>query len=156
MHSDVDQAAYSLVHDFPGGAAGLATHLAIRPGTLNNKVDVGCESHHLNVSEAIAAQLAAKARGVSEPFRIIEAEARVLGGVFVPMPDVEGLADNEILDLYLEWSKEFGQVAGVLKEVLEDGLITRQEMSRVVREAYDSFQAGATLIKRLRAMVVDL
>ena len=155
MHTDVDQAAYSLVHDFPGGAVGLAKHLAIRPGTLNNKVDPACETHHLNVSEAIAAQLAAKARRLPRPFRLIEAEACALGGVFVPMPDVSGLADTEILDLYLKWSREFGQVAGVLEDTLADGKITRAEHARIVKECFDSFQAGATLIKRLRSMVVD-
>lgn len=155
MHSDVDQAAYSLVHDFPRGAAGLATYLAIRPGTLNNKVDPGCETHHLTVSEAIAAQLAAKNRRVPDPLRIIKAEAAALGGVFVPVPDIEGVSDVEILDLYLKWSKEFGEVAGALEEALADGKLTRAEHQNVVKECFDSFQAGATLIKRLRALVVD-
>lgn len=156
MHSDIEQAAYSLVHDFPRGAQGLAQHLAIRPGTLNNKVDPACDTHHLNVSEAIAAQLAADAKGMQNPFRIIEAEARALNGVFIRVPDTDGLADAEILDLYLKWAEEFGHVAGTLKEVLEDGKVTRAEHARVVKEAFDSFQAGATLIKRLRSMVVDV
>jgi len=134
---EVDAAAYKTVHAH-GGAEHLSNFLAVRPGTLNNKVDPGCETHYLGVREALVLQLVT--------------EAAVLGGVFVPALDWSKVSDIQLLDAWANLQDEHGQTARCIRQSLDDSMITREELRSVRREMYQDFQAAMELLARLEGL----
>jgi hypothetical protein len=45
-------AAYSTVHDYPGGSESLGPRVGISPAVLRNKVNPNNDTHHLTFAEA--------------------------------------------------------------------------------------------------------
>jgi hypothetical protein len=147
--SDVDQAKYEVVHDFPGGAARLAPLVAMRPGTLSNKVNPFQESHHLTVDEAIALQHA------TQDYRIFYAEARALGHVTVPVGDYAATSDVELLNAYAAFHREVGETAKEIQRALADRRITTAELTAIRREMFEDWQRELELLNRLEALCED-
>ncbi|MGE0487329.1 MAG: phage regulatory CII family protein [Gammaproteobacteria bacterium] len=144
----IDQAAYDLVHDHPGGAPKLAPKVGMNVGTLLNKANPSQEGHQFTVREALALQAA---RGVTT---MIDAEAQVLGGVFIRLGRFETTSDTELLNLYTRYHAEVGETAQAIADALEDKVITEAEYRRIEREAFEDAHAMFELLARLRALVV--
>lgn len=151
VHMDaIDEAAYALVHDYPGGAPALAPRVGMNVGTLLNKANPSQEKHQLTVREALAIQVHRRAT------TMIDAEARVLGGVFVALGRFEGVSDTELLSLYATYHAEIGETAAAIREALDDGRIERAEYQRIEREAFEDAHAMLELLARIRGLVPDL
>jgi len=144
----IDSAGYALVHDYPGGAPALAPRVNMNAGTLANKANPHCE-HQFTVREVLAIQAL---RGITT---MIDAEARALGGVFVPLEDYSGTSDVELLDLYAAYHAEIGETAEAIRDSLAGGEVTREAYERVEREFYEDVQAGFAFLARLRALRGD-
>lgn len=143
----IDEAGYRLVHDYPGGAPKLAPKVGMNVGTLLNKANPSQEKHQFTVREALAIQ---SLRGTTE---MIDAEAQVLGGVFVRLGDFSGNSDLELLDLYAEYHAEIGETAQALRQALQEKTLTPALYREVEREAFEDAQAMFALLARLRALV---
>lgn len=145
--SDIDQAKYAVVHDFKDGAERLATLIRMNLGTLYNKVNPSVETHHLSVDEAVSIQLA------TGDYRIVEAESRALGGVFVPiLPANTNISDMALLDAWAEWHIETGETAAVIRDALSDGKIDRHEVEKIKTEMFEDFQRELQLLQRLEGI----
>lgn len=138
-------AAYKTVHEH-GGAERLSQFLACRAGTLNNKVDPACDTHHLTIAEAIALQLNTNTR------HIIQAEAQALGGTFVQLGEYPHVSDMVLLDAWAEHQASLGRTADAIRSSLEDGLITRSELREIRREMFEDFRLAMGLFARLEAL----
>jgi len=144
--SDLDDAKYSVVHDFPGGSKRLSLLVGMNSGTLSNKVNSDVETHHLSVDESVAIQHAANDR------RIISAEARILGGVFIQLGDFSQVSDIELLDKYAEWIQDIGETSAALREALTNKKLTKDSLSIVHREMHEDFARAMELYHRLEAI----
>ncbi len=149
MSNDLDWAIYNTVHDFKGGARALSAHVAVRAGTLNNKADPGCDTHHLTYHEGIAIQLA------TQDFRIISTEAAILGGSFIRLAPLEFVSDMALLDAWARWHEETGETAAEVRKALSDGQITRAEYNRIRIEVRQDIQREMEFLRRLEALVID-
>jgi hypothetical protein len=152
VYSDLDLAIYHTVHDYraPDGTRGpraLAPRLGVKPGTLSNKADPACDTHHLNVSEAAAVMLA------SGDCRILHSLAHLVHHIAIPLGDFSRVADLEVLNAYTELHREIGETAAAINEALRDGKITRPEYEMVRRELYEDARAGFELLTRLEALI---
>jgi len=141
----VDLAMYQTVHDY-GGAEVLSQYLAIRPGTLNNKVDPGCDTHNLTVHEAVALQLATGSR------KIVRAEAQALGGVFVQGGNWRGVSDQHLLDAWATLQVSHGETAKTIQRSLDDGMISRKELRDIRHEVFEDFRCAMELYQRLEGL----
>lgn len=141
----VDLAMYQVVHDH-GGAETLSQYLAIRPGTLNNKVDPGCDTHHLSVAESIALQLATGSR------KIVRAECQALGGVYVQGGSWRGVSDQHLLDAWTTLQVSHGETARTIQHALDDGMITRKELRDIRHEMFEDFRCAMELYNRLEGL----
>lgn len=146
MFDPIEDAAYRVVHDYPGGAVKLASQLAMNAGTLSNKVNPGCEGHHLSVREALAIQHATR------DFRIIQAEAQLLDGIFLHFGHIPRVSDTELLTAYARWHEDIGETAKAIAEALADGKISRTEINRVRKEFQDDIARGFEFLERLEAV----
>ena len=147
MLSELDMAVYATVHDFPGGPKALSAYLSVRPGTLSNKADPACDTHHLNINEALAIML------VSRNFRILHALAVETRHGIVQLMDLSGTSDMELLDSYTRMNKKLGDVADAMSRAFEDRRLTRPEFGEIRREIYQVINASLELMRRLEAVI---
>lgn len=145
----IDEAGYALVHDFPGGAPKLAPRVGMNVGTLLNKANPGQERHQFTVREALAIQ---SLLGVTT---MIDAEAQVLGGVFIRLGPFAVVSDTELLNLYAKYHAEIGETAEAIRAALDDGFVSLAEYERIERECFDDAKAMFELLGRIRSLVRD-
>lgn len=147
---DVSDAAYHTVHDYPGGAVALGPRLHINSTVLNSKVLPSCQSHHLTLDEAV------RVMALTGDHRILVALCRRLG-YLDPIPAVayEGIADEQLLEMVARMHGETSDVSRSLVDALADGRVTRDELARFEVEAQEAMTAIATLLDRVRGMVVE-
>lgn len=147
MMSDLERAAYDTVHEYPGGAPRLAQFLGVRPGTLNNKVDPGCETHHLSVDEALALML------ISGDYRILEALSRSTNHLCIRLEHLASVSDLDLLTAYTQLHERLGKVAGAIREAFADGRFERAEYQDIRRLSFDSMNAQFELLRRLERLI---
>ena len=148
----LDQAIYDTVHDYRDlhaggrGAAALARAIGMAGSTLQNKADRKQEFAHLSLQEARSIML------VSGDTRILSTLAEQLGYAAVPLPQIEAPADTDLLQVWADWSNEFGETAAAIKAALEDNKITQAEVAKVKRELIEDFETGLAIIDVLKGM----
>lgn len=142
----INQAKYALVHDAKGGAPALAPLLNIRSDSLSHKVNPNTNTHHLMVDESIALQF------FTGDHRLLKAEALSLGYTVLPIDDLNGVSDMELLNAYTHLNKEFGDLATTLHTSLSDGRITKSEIERFKKKSADVITALARLRQRFESL----
>ncbi len=120
-------AAYNVVHDYPGGSHSLAPRMGKSSTTLSHEVAAdGTAKLGLLDAEKITA--------LSGDLRILEAFATNAGQMIVPLPCVDtSLSDDCMLRLAAA-AKEFGDMCTEAATSLQDGRITDNELARFDRE----------------------
>jgi len=147
--SPVDQAAHDTVRDYKPDVARLAALLGISPSYLYNKTNPSIENQCLSLNEAV--QLMA----VTQDYRLLFAQAQVLGHVCLRLDDPAPTGDKELLNLYADWMSEQGLVSHEISESLAGPTITKDDIA-AIRSAFDAqVRAGLTLLQRLEDIADD-
>lgn len=150
MLDPIDDAIYQTVHEFRDGdrtgAVALAPKVNMNAGTLSNKVNAFCDTHHLSLKESVPIQLA------TGRFDILRAYAQSLGFAVVRVTDLSHWSDIELLDSYAAWNAEIGETHGAIRRALEDGNITRTEINEIESEMYQDFERALGVLQRLRSL----
>jgi hypothetical protein len=151
----MEQAAYTLVHDYANGkhkgAPALANYLhshfgyKIQPGTLMNKANPD-QSHQFTVNEAVLIQ---RAQG---KFNYLYAEAHVLNHSAVPLGDFSTTSDLEFLNTYTQMHKALGDLASVINEAFKDRAISRNEVKQVRTAGMATIRAILEMESRITAL----
>jgi hypothetical protein len=129
------------------GIESLAMRMNLPAGTLRNKVAPHYERNQCSHLEVIEMQILTGARDV------IEADCLELGGMFVPVAQFDGVADDALLDVVTKTFAETGDVARVLHQAIADGSIDADEFRDIERESNQAIQAQLELVARCRSMV---
>ena len=141
---NVIDAAYAVVHDYPGGSVALAPRMGMSHAILRGKVNANDTGHHLTVAESVRMQ------HMTGDHRILFAEADELGYMLVHIPSID--ADDFAVEA-LRTVKEFGDFIGKCGDVLADGKVTRNELKQVERELIEAM-AHITRLHQLIAAKV--
>lgn len=141
--SNLDAAKYAVVHDYPGGAVALAPLAGMNPGTLGNKVNPTIDTHHLTLSESVTLQ------ALTKDYRILHAEAAMLGHVCIPLPKAGNASDIELLNAYAAWTSDIGETAAAISEALE-GEIDDKALAKIHREMHEDFGKALELFARFK------
>lgn len=147
IHIDIFDAAYHTAHDYPGGAVALAARLGKNPGTFLNKLNPGCETHHLTLSEAVQIQ------SLSGDHRVLHAMAATLGEICVPAPDFSKVSDSALLELFATMISEGGDFARKFNECLAQKRYAAKGYVELKREAYEFLQAIVELTHRCEGLI---
>jgi hypothetical protein len=141
----VADAAYNVVHDYPGGAAALQVRMG--KTNLSGEVNPNVATAKLGIEDAVTVQLMAK------DYRILYAMAAELRH-FPPMPMPEGMADADqpCMRTLSETAKEFSDVVSTAAEALADGDVSDNDLAHVTKEWSELIVKGQALMQQLAAM----
>ena len=148
---NVRDAAYHLVHDYPGGAEALAPRLGKRANSLSAEVTPnpvlgshGRPAAKLGLLEAMAIMQ------MANDHRVLHAMAAELGYLNIPLPQV--LDEDEDSDAATaaqrlgDLAREFAEVMGAAVAGLADGRLSDRELRQVEHEWGQLVAQGQSLL----------
>lgn len=141
---NVIDAAYGVVHDYPGGSVALAPRMKMSHAILRGKVNPNDAGHHLTLVESVRLQ------ALTGDHRILFAEADELGYMLVRLPDIDA---GDFTSEAMRTVKEFGEFIGKCGEVMADNTVSKNELRAVERELIDAM-AHITRLHQLIAAKV--
>lgn len=148
MTLSVLDAAYHTVHNYPGGseALGLRMSPAKSGTTLSQEVrpPVGCTAK-------LGINTAAQIIDLSGDYTIAHAFCARVGGMFVPLPQVDG-TNTKVLPAVSRLAAEFGQLVAQVTDVADDGRVSLNELRQVERKATELMVALQSTLAVIRAM----
>lgn len=119
-------AAYNLVHDYPGGAHSLGPRMGKSPNTLNHEV-AGDGTAKFGLVDAV------KASNLSGDFRILHAFAEECNHMCIPLPPADGTPTSDILANLATSSKRFAELCNEVINSTSDGAVSDNELDRIQR-----------------------
>lgn len=137
---DVDDAIYRVAHEHPGGVPALAQRMGIPASTLNLKVSLTVDTHHLRVRESIHMQ------AVAQRYDVLQAEAWALDHVCFHVPTQ---APAQIGMRLATVGAEVGDIFRRAEKYLADGKITPNERRQLSKEIHEAAAALGALLKVL-------
>lgn len=120
-------AAYHVVHDYPGGASSLAPRLGKSVTYLSSEV-AGTGTAKLGLLDAETITL------LTGDLRILEAYATNAGQMLVPLPLVGEFANDDCMLRLADSAREFGDFCREVAGDLADGQISDNELGRIDKE----------------------
>ncbi|WP_262364727.1 phage regulatory CII family protein [Aeromonas sobria] len=124
MRTDVLAAAYLLGQ--ATNISDLARKLGKSPVVLANKMNPDCDSHHLNLGEAVAVT------ELADDNCILEAWAAGRGLMLVAMPH-GSVSDDELVEQVLLAQSVFGKLMQAIHDARVDGVIDWMEQGQIER-----------------------
>ncbi len=142
MSRTILDAAYHVVHDYPGGSLSLAPRLRKAATTLSHEV-AATGTAKFGLLDAV------KVTAFAGDLRILQAWALEAGQMLLPLPDLAAQSDESLAHVAAA-AKEFSDLVATAAETLTDGRVSDNEMDRLEREASELFAAVHGLLKSLR------
>jgi hypothetical protein len=134
MPQSVLDAAYNVVHDYPGGAASLAPRVGKSASTLTQEVN-GTPQAKFGLADAV------KVTQRTGDLRILLAFAAACGQMLVPLPGAADVEGDDCMRAAGEASREFAELMAEVIAVRADGRTTDNELDRVTRGAGELMRA---------------
>lgn len=147
LRTDVLAAAYLLGQ--ATNISDLARKLGKSPVVLANKMNPDCDSHHLNLGEAVAVT------ELADDNRILEAWAAGRGLVLVARPH-GSVSDDELVEQVLLAQSVFGKLMQAIHDARADGFIDRIEQGQIERIGTQAAEHVMALISSTGANVRQL
>lgn len=123
---NVLDAAYHVVHDYPGGADSLAPRLNKAGGVLSAEVR-GRAGAKFGLQTAVDVTL------LADDLRILHAFAGACRQMCVPLPESVCLEEDDVLQALGEASQEFADLCGEVCQDMADNQISDNELDRIDR-----------------------
>lgn len=143
---NVADAAYAVVHDYPGGSEALAPRMGMSAAILRNKVNPNNSTHHLTLAEAD------RLTGITGDMRMVHALAATHGAVVMPLGDGEDASDMAVLEVIAGLWARSGTLGTEVHGALADNVLTGVELDRIRSAAYGLQRQVLGLINRLESM----
>lgn len=146
---NIDDTAYAVVHDYPGGSESLAPRMGLSPAMLRNKVNTNNTTHHLTLREARALT------AITNDVRLLKAFAQDTGRIVLDAPtDDDSIAsDMAVLELVAAVGGTQGDLFTTIYQALSDGKLTTSELQRIKAAAGTAQARIAALTRRFEGMV---
>jgi hypothetical protein len=137
-------AAYNVVHDYPGGSQSLAPRLGKSASSLCHEV-TATGTAKLGLLDA------AKITQLTGDLRILSAFATNAGQMLVPLPQCAEFAANECMLRLADTAREFGTLCNEVAVDLADGNISQNELARIDKECGNLIASVHALRESLEA-----
>lgn len=127
----------------------LARLLGKGPTVLANKFNPDCDSHHLNLGEAVAVT------ELTGDSRILETWAASCGKALVDLP-AGVVSDDDLIEQVLLAQSVFGKLMQAIHDARADGVIDRMEQGQIERIGTQAAEHVLGLIRSTGANVRQL
>ncbi len=141
--SRLRDAAFALVRAYPGGAESLGPRFSKNPTTLNHEVK-GTGQAKLGLDDAAAMSV------LSGDLRILNEFAAECDCMVLRMPTCLDDGNGAMLQV-ARMAREFGDLVSSVSDVMADGQVTANELTRVRREWSALLAEGQALLAHLEA-----
>lgn len=138
---NVSDAAYTTVHEYPGGSESLAPRLGMTAAVLRNKVNPHNDRNRLTLEEAD------RLIGLTGDTRILQALQANHDALLS-----SDAGTGNITDLVLDINSAGGDFARTIREALADGVISNREMKDIANAGMASQRVIIALLNRLQGM----
>lgn len=146
---DIIDAVHRLIRSYPGGYAEMSKRLDPDSGTENSlRNRVRKDRNDQQVTLGMILEMEAEA----DSNVITEAIARHQNGVFVKLPDVDNVDNDDLLKKFNELIAELGEFCRRHNEYISDGIFDRNEKNMLSANAY-SLQSKLTEIVQLTDLI---
>lgn len=143
MH--VIDAAYNVVHDYPGGAESLGPRIGKVPTTLSHEV-ARTGTAKLGLETAVAVSV------MSGDKRILDAFARACGCMVLPLPEVVSEGGSNVLARLGDMLREQSHVVREVSESVADDEMKGTERDRIHREVGELVATATKLLAAVDLM----
>ena len=143
---NVLDAAYHTAHSYPGGVATLATRMGMKSSTLNHKVSLTNDTHHLSIDEAVMLQ------AMSGNFAVLHSMAASLGHVVL---QVDATTEANPMSEVAKMVCEFGELLTFVTARAANGTVTTNEMRECQVQAMDAISAIYGVMNSVRSMLPE-
>ncbi|WP_368655421.1 phage regulatory CII family protein [Castellaniella ginsengisoli] len=144
-------AAYHVVHDYPGGSESLGPRVDISAAVLRNKVNrtqpKEGKRHHLTLEEAV------RITDFTDDDRILRAWARQRGLLLVKAPAGASECDMGMLEKVAAFMIASGVFGKEIYDSLADGRVDQREVGRVENAGNHVMTEVAEVVQRMKGMV---
>ena len=137
-------AAYHVVHDYPGGAQSLAPRMGKSASTLSHEV-TATGTAKLGLLDA------AKITDLTGDLRLLTAFAANAGQMLVPLPGAGALVSDDCMRGLAHSAVEFGELCQEVAGSLADGSISDNELGRIDAGCGELFAAIYAMRQALAA-----
>jgi hypothetical protein len=142
--SQLQAAVFDLIHDYPGGTYAAAQRLGKAETTIRHEAKPPpggfAKAGLLDVNKLMHS---------SNDLRVLYALCEEHGGVFIPMPQVDPIAGEDVRSAMARLgglAKEFGDVMTECSAALADGRVSDNELHRVERQWRELVASGSQLV----------
>ncbi len=144
MSNAILDAAYHLVHQYPGGADSLAPRMDKKSATTL--------SHEVKATGTakFGLQTAVEVTDLTGDLRILRWWAMHAGQLLVPLPSLEEQRADDCMQRLAMSAKEFGDFMSEVSGTLQDGKVSDNELSRIEREVGEMFASVHSTLQALR------
>lgn len=142
--SAIMDAAYGLVHAYPGGAVSLAPRMGKSPTTLAHEVK-RTGTAKFGLEDAVAATV------LSGDLRILNAFAAEADCLVLPMPSAIASGVGSMHQV-AQLAREFGDLVGAVTDAAADGRVSANELARMRREWSELLAAGQVLMQHMQEL----
>lgn len=139
---NIADAAYTAVHDYPGGASALAPRLGVSGSILSNKVNPNINTHHLTLAEAM------RVMTLTGDVRILHAMCSELQYMAIPLPTV---GDVDVMQAMTATISEFGAYIKASSDALQDNKVTKLELRNINKKMGNLMAQGGKFMALLEA-----
>ena len=144
MSQAILDAAYRVVHRYPGGADSLAPRLTSKSSTTLCHEVKGTGTAKFGLLTAV------EVTDFSGDLGILQAWATHAGQMLLPLPSLPGTEDDDCMQRLAASAKEFGEFMAEVSTTLADGKVSDNELARIEREAGEMFATVRATLEVLR------
>jgi hypothetical protein len=141
--SAILDAAYQLVHAYPGGAPSLAPRMGKNPTTLSHEVK-RTGAAKFGLEDAVLATV------LAGDLRILNAFAAEAECMVLPLPRLLECGSGA-MEQVGKLAHEFGDLVATVSTATADGRISANELAQVERDGADLIAAVQALLAHMRA-----
>lgn len=145
--TDLKQAVFETVENYPGGLSQLARKMGVREVDLHKKSRLDRPDEYLSLQDTL------RLLQETADFMVLHAAAHLLDHACILVPRYQGENDMALLDAWSSWSDERGDTVAAIHQALTDGAIDRQELAGIEAEMFQDFETELALLARLALMV---